>query len=127
MSERHVLDVGDGEVILVADEGGLFIAHENFPRHVWIAQRGGDDIPWIVYTRSKAQVIILPPPETWRAVTEEEMFHTYGSLRTARFWQYDAFAGDNFRKIVELYRPDLVDQWAKNEAEVAALDDALDS
>jgi hypothetical protein len=126
MSERHVVDVDDGQVLLIVDQAGVFdVAAGNVPGHVWIVEEGDEEVPWVVYSRDNARVVILPPPRTWGAKTEEEMFHRFGDLRSARFWHHQAFETGAFREIVAHYRPDLLAVWAENEAAVAALDEPL--
>jgi hypothetical protein len=123
--ERHVIDADDGEIILVVDESGVWdVAEGNVQSHVWIAERGSDEYPWIVYTRDEACIVVLPPPDQWWYPCLGELIERYYDLRHAR--RTGLPIEEALRAVVSKYRPDLASAWQQADVEIALLDAPLE-
>jgi len=130
--ERHSIAVNDGEIILIVDECGIYdvspLSKSNVRGHFFVAEVGDDDRPWVIYTRNKARVVVLPPSEQWYYATVFDFIEDYHDLWSCRFHH---MGGADFEgalcAVVSKYRLDLVEKWARADEELMLLDAPLPS
>jgi hypothetical protein len=123
MARRHEVELEGDVVVLLLDDQVFEFEGRDIPRRLVVADTAadGDKTTFVLYTRDRGDIYILPPPGEWDSPTEYEFRRqVFGS----GLWLYRLpLEGGGLRDIVARYRPDVVQRWEVVEAAIAALDE----